>query len=84
MPTIAYFFGIYIFMHITRKEHLPPHVHARYGEYTAACRIEDGELLNGEIPIAERKMVKEFILNYKERLQNMWDTETYDKLTPLK
>ena len=84
MPTIAYFFGIYIFMHITRKEHLPPHVHARYGEYTAAFRIEDGELLNGEIPMAERKMVKEFILNYKERLQNMWDTETYDKLTPLK
>lgn len=84
MPTIAYFFGIYIYMHLTRKEHLPPHIHAKYGEYDATFSLENGELLEGEIPATENKMVKEFVLNYKERLLNMWNTETYEKLTSLK
>ena len=28
MPTIARFYGIIILMHLTRKEHTPPHIHA--------------------------------------------------------
>ena len=27
MPTIARFYGIIILMHLTRKEHTPPHIH---------------------------------------------------------
>ena len=33
MPTISRFYGILILMHLTQKEHNPPHIHAYYGEY---------------------------------------------------
>ena len=44
MPTISTFYGIMILMHLTRKEHQPPHVHAYYGEYEAIFKISDGEV----------------------------------------
>ena len=83
MPTIASFYGIIVFMHITRKEHLPPHIHARYGEYQAAFIIETGELYFGDFPSKGRQLIKEFVLMYKKELQKMWDTEVYIKLPPL-
>ena len=83
MPTISSFYGIIIFMHITRKEHLPPHIHARYGEYQAAFLIETGELYSGEFPSKGQQLIKEFVLIYKKELQKMWDTEVYIKLPPL-
>ena len=36
MPTICTFYGIMIIMHLTNKEHNPPHIHAIYGEYEAS------------------------------------------------
>lgn len=84
MPTIATFYGIIILMHLTRKEHQPPHIHAFYGEYEATFRIADGSLLYGKFPERGKELVKEFILIHKEELQEMWDTEQYKKLPPLK
>ena len=83
MPTIASFYGIIVFMHITRKENLPPHIHARYGEYQATFIIETGELYFGDFPSKGRQLIKEFVLMYKKELQKMWDTEVYIKLPPL-
>ena len=83
MPTISSFYGIIIFMHITRKEHLPPHIHARYGEYQATFIIETGELYFGDFPSKGRQLIKEFVLMHKKELQKMWDTEVYIKLPPL-
>ena len=83
MPTISSFYGIIIFMHITRKEHLPPHIHARYGEYQATFLIETGELYFGDFPSKGQQLIKEFVLIYKKELQKMWDTEVYVKLPPL-
>ena len=83
MPTIASFYGIIIFMHITRKEHLPPHIHARYGEKEATFLISTGELYTGFFPPKGKQLIKEFVLLHKEELQKMWDTEVYQKLPPL-
>lgn len=47
MPTISTFYGIFILMHLTRKEHNPPHVHAIYGEYEATFFIDNGEIYQG-------------------------------------
>ena len=44
MPTISSFYGIIILMHLTSKEHNPPHIHAIYGEYEAIFYIESGEI----------------------------------------
>ena len=83
MPTISQFYGILILMHVTRKEHNPPHVHAIYGSYEATFLISDGELMNGEFPKAGSKLVKEFILTYREELMEMWNSEVYKKLPPI-
>ena len=83
MPTISIFYGIIIFLNLTRKEHQPPHIHAQYGEYEATFLIKDGELYYGEFPIRAKKMVKEFVKKYQKELQEMWDTETYSKLKGL-
>ena len=83
MPTISSFYGIIIFMHVTRKEHLPPHIHAHYSGKEATFLIKTGELLSGIFPPKGRQLVKEFVLKYKNELQKMWDTEVYSKLPPL-
>ena len=83
MPTISSFYGIIIFMHVTRKEHLPPHIHARYGELEATFLISTGELYMGSFPSKGKQLIKEFVLKYRGELQKMWDTEEYIKLPPL-
>lgn len=44
MPTICMFRGIKIY--INYNEHIPPHFHAKYGEYECSITIDDIELLN--------------------------------------
>ena len=83
LPTISSFYGIFILMHLTRKKHNPPHIHAIYGDYEATFYIEDGEIYNGEFPKNGKVLVKEFILKYKNELKEMWDKEVYKKLPPL-
>ena len=41
MPEISRFFGIVIAMY--HNDHMPPHFHARYGEYRAKFDIETGK-----------------------------------------
>ena len=84
MPAISSFYGILILMHLTRKEHQPPHIHAYYGEYEATFKISDGELLYGTFPEKGRRLVKEFILLNQQDLLEMWETEMYKKLPPLR
>ena len=83
MPTISSFYGIIILMHLTSKEHNPPHIHAIYGEYEAIFYIENGEIYKGVFPKNGASLVKEFILKYKNELKEMWDKEVYKKLPPL-
>jgi hypothetical protein len=48
MPEISRFFGIIIAMFA--KDHVPPHFHAKYGEFKATFDINTGELLDGNLP----------------------------------
>ena len=83
MPTISSFYGILILMHLTRKEHRPPHIHAYYGDYEATFYIENGEVYQGKFPENGCALVKKFVLKYKRELLNMWNTEVYKKLPPI-
>ena len=83
MPTISSFYGIIILMHLTRKEHKPPHIHAYYGECEATFYISNGEIYEGSFPKKGSQLVKEFILKYQKELMEMWETEVYRKLPPL-
>ena len=83
MPSISKFYGILIFMHLTRKEHNPPHIHAYYGDFEASFYIENGEIMYGKFPSFGTELVKRFVLFYKEELLAMWETEIYRKLPPI-
>ena len=47
MPVLARFYGIVIRMYFLGAEHNPPHIHAIYGDDTAAFDIRTGEMLDG-------------------------------------
>ncbi len=84
MPTISSFYGIIIIMNLRNKEHNPPHIHAVTADFVAPFLISTGELMEGEFPPKAKKMVKEFIMKYQKELEEMWETENYIKLPPLK
>jgi hypothetical protein len=48
MPEISRFFGIIIAMYA--KDHLPPHFHAKYGDFLGLFNIETGDLIEGNMP----------------------------------
>ena len=77
MPTISDFYGITILMHLTRKEHNPPHIHALYDGYEATFFISDGEIFQGKFPRKQSSIVKEFVDSYREELLKMWESESY-------
>lgn len=83
MPTISTFYGIIIMMYLKDKEHNPPHIHAFYGEKVASFYISNGDIFEGDFPKRAQKMVKEFILKYKNELLTMWNTGQYKKLKGL-
>lgn len=83
MPTLARFYGIVIRMYFLGSEHNPPHVHAIYGEDTAAFDIKTGNILDGSLPNRAADMVKEWISINRADLIEMWETQEFKKLDPL-
>ena len=83
MPTISRFYGIIILMHLTDKEHNPPHIHAIYDKYEATFKISNGELFHGDFPSKGAKLVKEFIELHREELLDMWNGGEYKQLEGL-
>jgi len=64
------FYGIIVqlyFFDIDR--HNLPHIHIRYGEFTASIAIETGELLAGDFPARQLKLVKAWIEIHQDELQ---------------
>ncbi len=84
MPVIARFDGIVLKMYFRDMEHNPPHVHAIYGECIGVFSLRDGEMFEGDLPIKEQRIVKEFILFYQERLVNMWESQSFEMLPAIK
>jgi len=72
MPTISMFYGIIIRMYYAPKEHNPPHIHAYYQEYRVTLSIETGEMLNGNIPSRQLRLVQAWIEIHNEELLANW------------
>ena len=71
MPTISRFYGIVIQMYM--GDHAPPHVHVRYQGMRAVLRIDDGEMIRGELPRRALRMVREWMRLHREELMADWD-----------
>jgi len=72
MPTISMFFGIIIRMYFSPGEHPPPHIHAYYNEYKATVDIRTGEIIEGNLPGRQTKLVVAWSELHQEELMADW------------
>ena len=86
MPTISRFYGIIIRMYFLPKEHNPPHIHVIYGDETFSISIADMRIIDGELNPTTRvlSMVKEWIALHQDKLLEMWETQVFQEIEPLK
>lgn len=71
MPTVSWFLGISILTFF--NDHAPPHFHAVYGRRQAQVLIETGEIINGELPLRQRRLVRTWTLRYAAELAQNWE-----------
>ncbi|MCC8069221.1 MAG: DUF4160 domain-containing protein [Ruminococcus sp.] len=69
MPTISMFYGIIITMYY--NDHQPPHLHATYND-KKACFNFDGEIIIGDFPKKQRKLVEAWIELHRDELLANW------------
>jgi hypothetical protein len=83
MPVISRFYGIVIRMYFIQSEHNPPHIHAIYGDNVAALTIQDGSVLEGDLPPKALAMVREWLAINKTELLAMWKSQEFRSIAPL-
>jgi hypothetical protein len=64
-PLLGYFYGIKI--EIYSREHLPVHIHAKYGEHEALIDLKTEQVLSGSIPRRKLKKVQEWLCEDNRR-----------------
>jgi hypothetical protein len=82
------FYGIIIRMYLIDNQHYNlPHFHAKYAEYEISIGIEDGDVLAGELPRKQLRLVQAWIELHRDELQADWELavsgENPYKITPL-
>lgn len=87
MPELSRFEGIVVkLLFYDTVQHNKPHVHVQYGDYKAAISL-DGELLAGELPSRQLRMVVGWLALHEEEVQSAWRKaargEHFDKIRPL-
>lgn len=71
MPTISMFRGIKIMMYWS--DHMPPHFHALYGGAEALVSIAELDVLEGELPSKQLKMVLGWAAIRQDQLMENWE-----------
>ncbi len=66
MPEVSRFYGIIIKMFF--NDHLPAHFHAEFGEYKAMISISTGEIIEGEIPKKQLKLIQAWAVLHENEL----------------
>jgi Domain of unknown function (DUF4160) len=82
MPEIARFYGIIIKLFF--GDHPPPHFHAVYGEFVGIFDINSLEMIEGDLPNRAKKLVVEWAETNQADLLEMWNSQEFRKLAPLK
>ena len=77
MPIISMFYGIIIRMYVIDNLHPAlPHLHARYAEFEASIGIEEGEILAGNLPRKQLRLVQAWIELRRDELLADWELAT--------
>lgn len=88
MPIISMFYGIIVRMYLLdNHHHSRPYFHAKYAEFEASISIEDGEVLAGELPRKQLRLVQAWLELHRDELQADWEIavsgENPYKIAPL-
>jgi hypothetical protein len=87
MPTISMFYGIIIRMYFAPGEHNPPHFHAYYNEYKASFSLDSLEIIDGELPRKQKRLVQAWAELHIDELKADWvlatNGEPVFKIDPL-
>ena len=82
MPEICRFYGIIVYMFF--NDHNPPHFKVIYSEFEANILIENGTILNGDLPISKLKLVAAWAEIHKDELMGMLNSKDFHKIEPLR
>ena len=88
MPVISSFYGILIKMYF--GDHVPPHFHAEYAEFTAQISIGNLGILQGYLPPKALALVIEWASVHQDELLENWESlseegsGSFKKIEPLK
>ena len=72
MPTISMFYGIIIRMYFAPGEHSPPPSHVYYAEHRASVDIRSCEVIEGDLPGKQTKLVLAWAELHQEELMADW------------
>lgn len=89
MPTISMFYGIVVMIYYyDNKQHNLPHIHVRYQDSKAIFAIETAEMIEGNLPNKQRRLVQAWMEIHKDELIADWELavsgEQPYKIDPLK
>lgn len=74
MLIISMFYGIIIRLYlINNTHHHLPHIHAKYAEFEASIGIGDGEIISGELPRKQLRLVQAWIELHRDELLADWE-----------
>ena len=77
MPIISMFYGIIIRMYLLdNKHHNLPHIHAKYADFEASVGIDEGEILAGNLPRKQLRLVQAWIELHRDELLANWEITT--------
>jgi hypothetical protein len=88
MPVISSFYGILIKMYF--GDHVPPHFHAEYAEFSAQISIMDFGIVEGYLPPKALALIVEWASLHQEELMENWKSlsengnGTFKKIEPLR
>lgn len=71
MPTFFTISGVKIQLFF--QDHAPPHFHTSIAEYKAIVKIENAEILEGDIPKNKKKEILEWAKENKAILMEIWN-----------
>ena len=64
--------GVAFEVRTREHNHATPHVHASYGSYSISISLENGEVLDGNLPPKQAKFAVNWVLKHKELLLGKW------------
>lgn len=84
MPVISSFYGLVVRMYFKQSEHNPPHFHVEYGEYRGVIEISTLNMLEGNLPLRARVLIMDWGIQHQDELMEIWNSQVFKKIPPLK